>query len=103
MSPPYNNPILMETDHAGRTVDVIIPARNEEDCLGRCLESLVDQQGISFQVTVVDDGSADRTRTIAESFPAVRVLSATQPKPGGMGKSNSLITRSAGRTAKSPL
>jgi glycosyltransferase involved in cell wall biosynthesis len=90
----------MKTEHAERMVDVVIPARNEEDCLGRCLESLVAQQGISFQITVVDDGSTDRTRAIAESFPGVRVLSAAEPKPGVMGKCNALIAGSAGRTAK---
>ena len=90
----------METDHAGRTVDIIIPARNEEDCLGRCLQSLVAQQGISFQITVVDDGSTDRTRAIAESFPGVRVLSAGEPKPGVIGKCNALITGAAGSKAQ---
>ena len=81
----------METDHAEVTVDIIIPARNEEDCLGRCLQSLVAQQGISFQITVVDDGSTDRTRAIAESFPGVRVLSAGELKPGMTGKVNALV------------
>jgi len=100
ISPPYNNPILMKTDHAGRTVDVIIPARNEEDCLGRCLQSLVTQQGISFQITVVDDGSTDRTRAIAESFPGVRVLSAGELKPGMTGKVNALVTGAAGSSAE---
>jgi glycosyltransferase involved in cell wall biosynthesis len=100
ISPPYNNPILMQIGHAEPTVEVIIPARNEEDCLGRCLQSLVAQQGIPFQITVVDDGSTDRTRAIAESFPGVRVLSAAEPKPGVMGKCNALITGAAGSTAK---
>ena len=90
----------METNHATRTVDVIIPARNEEDCLGRCLQSLVTQQGISFQITVVDDGSTDRTRAIAESFPGVRVLSAGELKPGMTGKVNALVTGATGRTAE---
>ena len=90
----------METDHAGRKVDVIIPARNEEDCLGRCLQSLAAQQRISFQITVVDDGSTDRTRTIAESVPGVRVLSAGELKPGMTGKCNALITGAAGSTAE---
>ena len=81
----------MKTSHAEVTVDVIIPARNEEDCLGRCLQSLSGQEGISFQITVVDDGSTDRTRAIAESFPNVRVLSAPELTPGMMGKSNALI------------
>jgi glycosyltransferase involved in cell wall biosynthesis len=90
----------METANAKVTVDVIVPARNEEDCLGRCLESLVAQQGISFQIIVVDDGSTDGTLAIAESFPCVRVLRAAEPKPGVMGKSNALITGAEGRTAK---
>src|SRR5579859_1984661 len=89
----------METGPTERTVDVIIPARNEEDCLGRCLKSLVAQQGISFQITVVDDGSTDRTQAIAESFPVVRVLTASEPKPGMTGKCNALITGAAGSRA----
>jgi len=90
----------METTHAEVTVHVIIPARNEEDCIGRCLESLAAQRGIAFQITVVDDGSTDDTRSIAESFPGVRVLAADEPKPGVMGKCNALITGAAGSTAK---
>jgi glycosyltransferase involved in cell wall biosynthesis len=100
ISPPYNNPIRMQTGHAEVTVDVIIPARNEEDCLGRCLESLVGQQGISFQITVVDDGSTDRTRSIAQSFPGIRVLSTGELKPGMTGKVNALITGAAGSSAE---
>ena len=74
------------------TVQVIIPARNEEDCLGHCLESLVHQQGVSYAITVVDDGSTDRTRAIAESFPGVRVISAGEPQNGFSGKCNALMT-----------
>ncbi|HEY1939417.1 MAG TPA: glycosyltransferase family 2 protein [Candidatus Angelobacter sp.] len=93
----------MESSHgevAEVTVDVIVPARNEEDCIARCLESLLAQQGISFRVTVVDDSSSDRTRAIAESFPSVRVISANEPPPGIMGKCNALICGSQGSTAK---
>jgi glycosyltransferase involved in cell wall biosynthesis len=90
----------MQKDHPEVTADVIIPARNEEDCLGRCLQSLTTQQGISFQITVVDDGSTDRTRAIAESFPGVRVLNAGELKPGIMGKCNALITGATGSTAR---
>jgi len=73
------------------TVQVIIPARNEEDCLGRCLDSLVRQQEISYQITVVDDGSTDGTRAIAESFSGVRVISAGEPQNGLSGKCNALV------------
>ena len=90
----------MQTNHPEVTIHVIIPARNEEDCLGRCLESLVSQQGIDFQITVVDDGSTDRTRAIAESFSSIQVLSANEPAPGVMGKCNALITGAADSMAK---
>ncbi len=73
-------------------VSVIIPARNEEVCLAACLESLVGQQGISFEITVVNDGSTDSTRQIAESFPTVRVLNADPLPPGWSGKSNAAFT-----------
>jgi len=82
------------------TVQVIIPARNEEDCIGRCLESLVRQQGIDYQIRVVNDGSTDRTRAIAESFPNVQVLDAQELLAGMSGKCNALITGAAGATAE---
>jgi glycosyltransferase involved in cell wall biosynthesis len=82
------------------TVHVIIPARNEEDCLGRCLESLVAQQGIEFRITVVDDGSTDRTRAIAEGFHRVEVISVPEPPPGVMGKCNAVIAGAHGSTAR---
>ena len=49
-------------------VSVIVPARNEEVCLGACLESFVAQTGVDFEIIVVDDGSTDRTAEIARSF-----------------------------------
>jgi len=73
-------------------MQVIVPARNEQDCIGRCLESLVRQQGIDFQITVVDDGSTDQTRSIAESFAGVRVISAAEAVAGATGKCSALIT-----------
>lgn len=50
------------------TVSVIVPARNEEACLASCLESLVVQTGVEFEIIVVDDASTDRTNEIARSF-----------------------------------
>src|ERR1035437_7419393 len=53
---------------------VIVPARNEEECLGACLQSLVSQSeeifklGRDWELIVVDDHSTDRTGEIALSF-----------------------------------
>ena len=82
------------------TVQVIIPARNEQDCIGRCLDSLVRQQGIDFHIRVVNDGSTDRTRVIAESFPGVEVLDAEELCGGISGKCNAIITGARGTTAE---
>jgi len=73
-------------------VSVIVPARNEEACLGRCLESLVRQQGVSFEIIVVDDESSDRTRKIAESFPEVRVVEAGPLPLAWSGKTNAMAS-----------
>src|SRR5512135_3626929 len=70
------------------TVSIIVPARNEEACLGACLESLLAQTGVEFEIIVVDDSSTDRTRGIAESFASVRVISAGPLAPGCSGKCN---------------
>src|SRR4051812_47984598 len=73
-------------------VSVIIPARNEEDCLGSCLHSIVTQDAVDFEVIVVDDASTDRTRETASSFANVQVLDAAPLRPGRTGKSNALAT-----------
>jgi len=72
-------------------VSVIVPARNEEACLGMCLESLVAQTGVGFEIIVVDDGSTDRTRGVAQSFPGVRVVDPGPLPPGWSGKNNALV------------
>ena len=71
-------------------VSVIVPARNEEQCLGRCLESLAAQQGVTFEILVVDDGSTDRTKAIAESFAGVQVLDAGPLPQGWTGKNHAV-------------
>jgi len=89
----------MDSNHTQVTVRVIIPARNEEACLGRCLASLVAQAGISFEIFVVDDNSTDHTRDVIAGFPAVKALAAAEPAPGISGKCNALIEGAQGATA----
>jgi glycosyltransferase involved in cell wall biosynthesis len=62
-------------------VSVIVPARNEEACLGSCLESLVAQTGIDYEIIVVNDGSTDRTAEIARSFATARGAAGLQTRP----------------------
>ena len=79
-------------------LSVIVPARNEEDCLGACLESLVSQSdegwklGRDWALIVVDDGSTDRTLEVAKSFAAVTVISPPPLPKGWTGKANAAWT-----------
>jgi len=72
-------------------VSIIVPARNEEASLADCLQSLVTQAGVEYEIIVVDDGSTDHTRAIAESFAGVRVVSPGLLPPGWTGKNNAVV------------
>ena len=77
---------------------VIVPARNEEQNLDACLQSLVAQADDLFQLgrdwdlIVVDDHSTDKTAEIARSFPGVTLLPAAKLENGWTGKNNAIWT-----------
>ena len=48
-------------------VSIVMPAYNEEQALPHSLNALFRQEG-TYEVILVDGGSSDRTRAIAESF-----------------------------------
>lgn len=51
-------------------VSVLIPVRNAEAYLGETLDSVVRQTAVPREVLVVDDGSTDTSRAIAERYGA---------------------------------
>jgi len=77
---------------------VIVPARNEEDCLGDCLRSLASQAdatfalGADWEILVVDDHSTDRTAEISISIGGVTLLRAPTLPKGFTGKANAVWT-----------
>lgn len=77
---------------------VIVPARNEEDCLGGCLQSLVSQSeeifelGKDWELIVVDDHSTDGTAEIARGFAGVTVMQAGRLEKDWTGKANAVWT-----------
>jgi len=60
----------------GINISVIIPARNEERVISRCLESLAKNQfpREAYEVIVVDNGSTDKTLEVVRSFHSVLTL-----------------------------
>lgn len=83
-------------------ITVLIPARNEEDCLSGTLDGLA-QQGSGLAIIVIDDQSDDRTSSIARSknLPGLQVI---QGRPLPAGWSGKLWALEQGRLlAKTPL
>ena len=83
----------MGEKHPAR-VDIIIAARNEERYLAHCLEAIraQDYPEEQLQIYLVDNGSTDRTVTIAEEH-GINVL--IEPKPGAAAARNAAIARSS--------
>jgi len=63
------------------SVSVVIPARNEEHNVPTLVRSLASQPVKPCQITVVDDGSTDRTAELARQLGATVIPS--QPLPDG--------------------
>lgn len=61
-----NNPATA-TDNTP-LISVTVTVYNREDTIGECLRYLSAQEGVRLDVTVVDDGSTDRSPEIAAEF-----------------------------------
>ncbi len=57
-------------------VSFVIPAYNEEDYLGRCLDAVFREIGgrTDAEVIVVDNNSTDGTAAVARRYPGVRLI-----------------------------
>jgi len=77
-------------EHANPKVSIILPARNEERFIGKCLESLLDQDYENYEIIAIDDSSDDSTADIikqyAQKSSKVVHVSARQKPDGWIGK-----------------
>ena len=71
-------------------VSVILPARNEENFISKCLDSLIKQDYENYEVIVIDDSSEDKTGKIiseyAKKSSKIIPVSARSKPDGWMGK-----------------
>jgi glycosyltransferase involved in cell wall biosynthesis len=55
-------------------VSIIIPAYNGEKHLGDAIESILNQNYSHYEIWVIDNGSTDKTKQVAHSFPQVNYV-----------------------------
>lgn len=77
-------------------VSVIIPAYNAEKTLRECLDSLLAQDYENYEIIVVDDGSTDNTKGVAESYGSDKIRCVRQPNGGVSAARNAGISLARG-------
>jgi len=75
---------------------VVIPARNAEKTIGKCLESVLNQKYAKekYEVIVIDNNSVDDTAAVIKQFPVTYLL---QKKPGAAATRNKGIKKAKGK------
>ncbi len=81
----------LQTLKKGPLVSVLIPARNEEKNIGRCLRSLSKQDYHNLEILVLDDNSSDGTGLVVEELSKkdtrIRLIRGSPLGRGWKGKS----------------
>ena len=78
-------------------LSVIVPAKNEEEAIGACLASFLEQDYDNFEVIAVNDRSDDGTPEIMEKIAAasegrIKVVHIKELPPGWLGKQHAMWT-----------
>ena len=78
-------------------ISVIVPVFNIENYVGRCIESLLNQDYANMEIIVVNDGSTDGTGSIIDKFAKLdnRVV-ALHKKNGGVSSARNMALGIAG-------
>lgn len=71
-------------------VSVLIPARNEEETIERCVNSLLQSDYPHLEIIVLDDNSRDGTyaivRRLSQNYDNLRIIKGKKLPPGWNGK-----------------
>ncbi len=106
---PQERPRHSLSDDAatGPELSIIIPARNEEAALEPALLSILEQEGVDFEVILINDHSTDNTGRIADrlarTYKRLRVIHDPELPPGWLGKVNAMQTGAAEARAQTLL
>ena len=88
---------LLYKDSELPKVSVVIPAYNEESTIAKTLRSIIRTRYPDFEVLVVDDGSKDKTLSIAKRFAGQKVKVLHKKNGGKASALNFGIRRAKGK------
>ena len=89
-------PIIYDQSKNSVLVSVLIPARNEEVNIKRCIYSLIDQSYKNLEIIILDDDSSDQTfeiaQELAKKFQFINVVKGEKNQKVGQEKLGLLST-----------
>lgn len=84
--------LTIQTVTSGQLVSVLIPARNEEQNIGKLLDSLLAQKYQPMEIIVYNDSSSDGTGAIVKQYAAlsniIRCIEGGELPAGWLGKNH---------------
>ena len=90
---PVVDPAIRPGATEAPLVSVIIPAKNEEKNIRPCLEALLTQDYLRFEILVANDNSTDKTEILLQSFGnLIQSIPVPATPPGWTGENFALHT-----------
>ncbi|MFM2156622.1 MAG: hypothetical protein RL516_1371 [Bacteroidota bacterium] len=78
-------------------ISIVIPVYNAQECLSRCLDSILNQSFKNFEIVLVNDASTDNTQQIIDDYKEKypRQIKSIIKKNGGPGESRNFGIKNA--------
>ena len=71
-------------------VSIVIPARNEGETIGQCMDAVCQQDTLyKVEMIVIDSGSTDNTPDVVKFYPLVKLIQ-IEPEAFGHGKTRNM-------------
>lgn len=76
--------------HSNPSVSILIPVRNEEENIAKCIESCLKQNYENYEIIICDDQSEDNTKKKISNYlknPTIKLIEGKKLEEGWIGKS----------------